>query len=289
MHNAQNRTPELRQYLIRELGIAEVTPERVLPKLSKAFLESQSDDWTLHLYEFLNGQPALLRQGRLDDVPVVRLESGTHVTAREGTGCPGRRGEHIADIVISDRRGVCRRPPVHRRRLCRAHLRRDSPARMDLGGKAKHYGQELPGLAEDVLPGWHHVRDGTLARAGLRTYIEQLRPRPRDVPARGRVSGRAKTAALGGRLQGLEPAPWTVRAARGRGADQRPRRAGAAPGGAVAREVVWPRRRRGRRFVGRIPTVVQTPRLQQRSTRQSLQASPHAYRSQQPTPAFIEG
>jgi hypothetical protein len=58
----QDRTPELRQYLMRELGITEVTPETILPKLDKSFLQAQSDDWILDLYEFLNGQPALLRQ-----------------------------------------------------------------------------------------------------------------------------------------------------------------------------------------------------------------------------------
>ena len=75
----QDRTPELRQYLMRELGIAEVTPETILPKLTKSFLEAQPDDWVLNFYEFLNGQPALLRQGRLVDVPLIRLEDKGHV------------------------------------------------------------------------------------------------------------------------------------------------------------------------------------------------------------------
>lgn len=78
----QDRTPELRQYLMHELGVAEVTPETILPKLGRSFLESQPDNWVLDLYEFLNGQPALFRQGRLQDVPLIRLEDGVHVTAR---------------------------------------------------------------------------------------------------------------------------------------------------------------------------------------------------------------
>jgi hypothetical protein len=76
----QGRTPGLRQYLIRELGIREVIPESVLPKLSKSFLETQSDEWISRLYEFLNGQPSLRR--RLDDLPLIRLADGTHVFAR---------------------------------------------------------------------------------------------------------------------------------------------------------------------------------------------------------------
>jgi hypothetical protein len=77
----QDRTPELRQYLIRELDITEITPETILPKLNHAFLSAQPDDWIRALYEFLNGQPALLRQGRLGSMPLIRLEDGSHVAA----------------------------------------------------------------------------------------------------------------------------------------------------------------------------------------------------------------
>jgi len=77
----QDRTPELRQYLMHELDIAEITPETILPKLERAFLEAQSDHWILSLYEFLGRQPALIR--RLDNVPLIRLEDGNHVTVRQ--------------------------------------------------------------------------------------------------------------------------------------------------------------------------------------------------------------
>jgi hypothetical protein len=76
----QDRTPELRQYLIHELDIAEVTPEMILSKLDKRFLEAQPDEWIRRLYEFLNSQPALRR--RVDDLPLIRLDDRTHVVAR---------------------------------------------------------------------------------------------------------------------------------------------------------------------------------------------------------------
>jgi len=76
----QDRTPGLRQYLLQELQIAEVTPEAVITRLNKAFLEAQSDSWITRLYEFLGGQPALLR--RLQGLPLVRLEDGTHVAPK---------------------------------------------------------------------------------------------------------------------------------------------------------------------------------------------------------------
>lgn len=77
----QDRTPEIRHYVMRELGVVEVTPATIVPRLTQDFLEAQSDDWVLRLYEFLSGQEAAVRR-RLDTVPLIRLSDGTHVVAR---------------------------------------------------------------------------------------------------------------------------------------------------------------------------------------------------------------
>ena len=71
----------LRNYLLYELRVTELTPEQVLPRLNKEFLEAQPDEWVLKLYEFLGGQSALLRHGRISNIPLVRVEDGTHVRA----------------------------------------------------------------------------------------------------------------------------------------------------------------------------------------------------------------
>lgn len=76
----QDRAPEIRQFVMRELGVTEVTPETIVPRLNQAFLEAQADDWITSLYEFLSGQPALKR--RLDGIPLVRLTDGRHVVGR---------------------------------------------------------------------------------------------------------------------------------------------------------------------------------------------------------------
>ena len=78
----QDRTPELRHYLVHELRVAELTPETVIPHLDQSFLEAQSDDWIGKLYEFLHGQPGLW--GRCQVLPLIRLEDGTHVPPRSG-------------------------------------------------------------------------------------------------------------------------------------------------------------------------------------------------------------
>lgn len=77
----QVKTREIRDYLIYQLGIEEIRPEKLVPSLTKEFLEAQSDEWVVRLYEFLSGQEKTLRR-HLDTVPLIRLENGTHVVSR---------------------------------------------------------------------------------------------------------------------------------------------------------------------------------------------------------------
>ena len=74
-----DRTPELYKYVTKTLDVEEITPERLIPQLTEKFLEAQPDDWIQRLYEFLNGQRALLQ--RLKGMPLVRLEDGSHTAA----------------------------------------------------------------------------------------------------------------------------------------------------------------------------------------------------------------
>ncbi|QLA20894.1 sacsin N-terminal ATP-binding-like domain-containing protein [Desulfolutivibrio sulfoxidireducens] len=82
----QDRTPDLRQYLMQELSVSELTPETILPRLTKPFMEEQCDDWIVQLYEFLKERPALHR--RVEEVPLIRLSDGTHLKAKDGSGKP---------------------------------------------------------------------------------------------------------------------------------------------------------------------------------------------------------
>jgi transposase len=198
-------------------------------------------------------------------------------------------GADIAGIVVSDRWAAYRHLPVYRRQLCWAHLRRDFQGLVDLGGAAQPYGEQLRAFAEDVFHWWHRVRDGTMTRGSLWTYIKGQRPWLRALLARGQASGCAKTTALCKQLAELEPALWTF-----------VRREGVEPTNNQAervlrKAVLWRKKafgcvsEGGCRFVERILTVVQTLRLQRRSAWQFLQHSLHAYRSGQTAPLLIEG
>lgn len=107
----QDKAPEIRQYLMRELDIDEITPTKLVPSLTKTFLETQSDEWVLRLYEFLSGQEKALRR-HLDVVPLIRLDDGTHVVARENGKAKAFLPSAIATSFPTMRRAVCATPEV---------------------------------------------------------------------------------------------------------------------------------------------------------------------------------
>ena len=105
----QDKANEIRQYLMRELDIDEIRPEKLLQSLTKAFLEAQSDVWILRLYEFLSGQEKALRRN-LEIVPLIRLEDGTHVVARENGKPNAFLPSAIATSFPTMRSAVCATP-----------------------------------------------------------------------------------------------------------------------------------------------------------------------------------
>jgi len=107
----QDKTPEIRQYLMRELSIDEIRPEKLVPSLTKPFLEAQTDEWVLRLYEFLSGQEKALRR-HLDTVPLIRLDDGTHVVAREDGKAKAFMPSAIATSFPTMCRAVCATPEV---------------------------------------------------------------------------------------------------------------------------------------------------------------------------------
>lgn len=83
----QDRTPELRTYLLNELDVEEVTPDSFARKITQSFLFKQIDEWLLKFYGYLSGQEALWRsprwswdsEGPLRSKPIVRLQDDSQV------------------------------------------------------------------------------------------------------------------------------------------------------------------------------------------------------------------
>jgi len=88
-----DRTRELRDYIVKELGIKEVDFEDFAESINEQFLEPKSDKWLVELYVRLMEQESLWRpsikykpEGILRKKPIIRLESGKHVPPYDENG-----------------------------------------------------------------------------------------------------------------------------------------------------------------------------------------------------------
>ena len=104
-----DKAPAILQYLTRELDVDLITPTKLVPNLTKPFLEAQPDEWVMRLYEFLGGQEAALRR-RLDTIPLIRLDDGTHVIAQENGEVKAFLPSTITTGFPTVRRAVCASP-----------------------------------------------------------------------------------------------------------------------------------------------------------------------------------
>lgn len=91
----QDRTLTLRNYLVRELGVVEFTPETLARRVSEDFFLDQSDEWMVRFYTYLLGQERLWAPGRhgrgdgpLRKKPFLRLSDEQHVAPFRTDGSP---------------------------------------------------------------------------------------------------------------------------------------------------------------------------------------------------------
>ncbi|HBE44520.1 MAG TPA: hypothetical protein DDW17_03460 [Deltaproteobacteria bacterium] len=79
----QDKTPELRNYLMKELGIPEVDFESFARKITDEFLQTKSDEWMIDFYRQLLDQQSLWSErgskGVLRAKPIIRLENNEHI------------------------------------------------------------------------------------------------------------------------------------------------------------------------------------------------------------------
>ena len=89
-------TPVLWRYLREEIGIDEVTPLDVVSRVTREFLQAQTDEWITRFYVFLFSDSALWRAPRSDGEqpgparakPIIRLEDGSQVAPFDAQGRP---------------------------------------------------------------------------------------------------------------------------------------------------------------------------------------------------------
>src|SRR6266851_113584 len=82
----RDKTPELYEYIIRDLGVEVVRPETFIQRLEKSFVEKQTDEWLIQFYTFLGKQPDL--KSVIKQRFILRLEDNNHVPPFDPHGKP---------------------------------------------------------------------------------------------------------------------------------------------------------------------------------------------------------
>lgn len=143
-------------------------------------------------------------------VAVTALGTVFHIARSRGSAVVrSLLGPGLRWVVTSDRFSAYTWLALRRRQLCWAHLRRDFQAMIDRHNSGSVIGKELLLFSDDMFYWWYRVRDGTLKRSSLRTYIARQRTWLRTLLEKGSVCRCAKTAAVCRELRRLEPALWT--------------------------------------------------------------------------------
>jgi len=90
----QDRTPDLRAYLLKTLAVEEIDPESFAKRVTESFLSLQPELWFVDFYKYLNSQEALWRAPRwerdpggiLRSKPILRLADGSQDVAFKSDG-----------------------------------------------------------------------------------------------------------------------------------------------------------------------------------------------------------
>ena len=105
----EHQTPALWRYLREEIGIDEVTPADLVARVTREFLQAQSDEWITRFYVFLFTDSALWRAPRFEGdesgparaKPIIRLEDGRHVVPFASQDRPDRPTVYLPGPVAS--------------------------------------------------------------------------------------------------------------------------------------------------------------------------------------------
>lgn len=116
---SEDKTPDLRNYMIYKLKIKEIAPEEIAKKVSAEFFSMQTDKWMMQFYAFLLNLTALWRApstepaGILRMKPLVRLENNKHVPPFKDDGLtpdvylshgPGSGKRVVKSTICADRK-----------------------------------------------------------------------------------------------------------------------------------------------------------------------------------------
>ena len=189
---------------------------------------------------------------------LVRLSRGGAI-ARE------LLGETFAGIVVTDRYSAYHWYPVRWRQLCWAHLLRDFAAMQSRGGASEELGVALLAQAHQMFAWWHRVREGTLKRSTLRSYMTPLRREVERLLEKGRRCDGPTTAGTCRDILKRRAALWTFVQVVGVEPTNNAAERSIRPGVLWRKGSFGTQSEAGSRFVESMLTVVSTLQQQQRN------------------------
>ncbi|MDE0159952.1 MAG: hypothetical protein OXI02_01875 [Candidatus Dadabacteria bacterium] len=181
----RDRKPDLRTYLMSELGVEEITPDGFARKLSGTFLKVQPDDWMTLMYGYVGDEKALWQTGSgywnppgpLRSRPIIRLQDGSQVIPFREDGSP--------NAYLSDGNHTETSLPVVKADLCRhketqQFLRALGIPELDLVEEVIE--KVLPKYASDdsVVAIEEHQRDIIVIEKAYGTDSQEKKSRLRD-------------------------------------------------------------------------------------------------------------
>lgn len=204
-------------------------------------------------------------------------------------------GINFAGILLSDRYKGYAWVDSQRRQLCWAHLIRNFEKMAGRSERSGEIGRALVELAKRLFYEWRRVRDGTIRFSTFQKYASKIRREIRVLlkegssytPKKHERSARAKTSRSCKELLDLEGAMWLFA-----------RREGIEPTNNFAEQIIrfavlWRRMSQGTKskhgslFVGRLLTVIETLRLQDRNVLEYLTRACMAARAGTDPPSLL--
>ena len=173
------------------------------------------------------------------------------------------------------------------RQLCWAPLRRDFEARRERGGASEAIGEALLAQAHQMFTWWQRVREGTLARSPLRSYMSPLRKEVQRLLEAGSQCGVSKTEGTCREILKRREALWTFVQVEGVAPPNNAAERSSRPGGQWRKGSFGTQSEAGSRFVESLMTVVATLKQQKRNVLAYLTAAHEAALRGETVPSLL--
>jgi transposase len=207
------------------------------------------------------------------------------------------RGRAVAEKLLGKTRGILGTDryvvydywPNRQKQVCWAHLERAFVRFKERRGDVGRIGEQLLAQTKTLFEWWHRVRDGTLSRATLQTYVVPLRHRVLDLLEQGVNSDCSATAGTCAELVLEFDALWTfVRYEGVEPTNNAAERALRHP--VIIRKVSFGSgSEHGLRFVERVLTAYATLRQQSRPVYDFFLRATQAYLARTRGPSLVRG